>query len=82
MSEILSQNSVDFRQTLRYAWDCGAIRSLNIPYRFAKRKGGIYETGKPKIHYFICQAQPGGRTGRRIKQHSESKADAGKIRRR
>jgi len=38
MSEILSQNSVDFRQTLRYAWDCGAIRSLNIPYRFAKRK--------------------------------------------
>lgn len=60
MSEILSQKSVDFRQTLRYAWDCGAIRSLNIPYRFAKRKGGIYDTGKPKIHNTLRQAEPGG----------------------
>jgi hypothetical protein len=61
------------------------VAGSQFSFNFTKRNiilGGIYETGKPKIHYFICQAQPGGRTGRRIKQHSESKADAGKIRRR
>jgi len=64
MSVILCRNSVDFRQTLRYA----------------KRKGGNYDIGKPKIHNTLRQTEPGGRARRRVQQHSESKADAGKIR--
>lgn len=31
-----------------------------FPYRFANKKEVLYETGEPKIHNFIWQAQPGG----------------------